>query len=352
MEKTDKKLIYVAMSGGVDSSVAALLLKRQGYDVIGVFMKLFSKTKETEAKKVCKKLNIPFLIWDFKKEFKKIVIDNFIKEYKKGNTPNPCVVCNPEIKFGLFLKKALKSGAFSCRQTEIYIATGHYVKLQKLKNKNIYQLFQAKDKNKDQSYFLWKLNQEQLKHCIFPLGDFTKEEIKKIAKENKLIPDFKKESQEICFVKDVNTIEFLKKWIKPKKGNIINFKNKEKIGEHQGARFYTIGQRAPVGGTGPYYIIKKDLKRNELLVIKKNDKEFSFPKIKLKNINWVAGKAPKSRKILARTRYKEILIPAKFIVYKSSFFIQFDKPVRFIASGQSAVFYNKNKKLLGGGIII
>src|SRR3989338_4245596 len=217
--KSQIKTIYVAMSGGVDSSVAAALLKKQGYDVVGVFMKPWSPVIETrdkrqetsfclwrqdreDAMRAAAVLGIPLLTWDFSREYKKEVGDYMIREYKAGRTPNPDVMCNKEIKFGLFLKMALKEGAD-------YIATGHYVKKQKAKSKKqnhnskskiIYRLFQAKDKNKDQSYFLWTLSQEQLKYCLFPIGDYTKPEVRKLAKKFGLPNYDKKDSQGVCFI--------------------------------------------------------------------------------------------------------------------------------------------------------
>ena len=382
--------VSVAMSGGVDSSVAALLLKKQGYEVVGVFMKFWQDTGSDglNAKRVCAKLNIPFLTWDFQKEFKKAVVDDFISGYKKGITPNPCVVCNQKIKFGLFLKKALKMGAD-------YIATGHYVRLRRFKAKNIlyrnlaaselgqstqylecsvavartsggrrwsgrsglrkeyFSLYAAKDKNKDQSYFLWTLTQKQLKHCLFPIGDYTKEEVRSLARKYKL-PVASRESQEVCFIKNADLYGFLRTRIHADKGDIIELKTGKKIGEHQGVYFYTIGQRAPVPGIGPYYVIAKNLKKNQLLVVKKDSLEFFCKEIMLENVNWISGQSPRSVKILVRTRYRQPLMLAEiFSLGNKNYQLKFIKPKEFIfvAPGQSAVFYNKNGELLGGGII-
>jgi tRNA-specific 2-thiouridylase len=397
--------VFVAMSGGVDSSVAALLLKKQGYEVVGVFMKFWhdadprghgenrccSLEARRDAMRVCAKLNIPFLTWDFRKEFKKAVVDDFIKGYKKGITPNPCVVCNKEIKLGLFLKRALKMGAD-------YIATGHYVRLasrdistgtgrplapatsgdldsradgfhfvqdqarrrsETFRTKytekpiKIFSLFVAKDLTKDQSYFLWTLTQKQLKHCLFPIGDYTKEEVRALAKKYKLSVT-PKESQEVCFIKDTDLYGFLKTRIHADKGDIVELKTGKKIGEHQGVYFYTIGQRAPVGGIGPYYVIGKNLKKNQLLVVKKDSPEFFCKEIILKNVNWLSGQPPKSAKILARTRYRQPLAAATLIMADKnpySIHVLFNKPQKAAAPGQSAVFYNKNGELLGGGVI-
>jgi len=373
--KKDKK-VFVAMSGGVDSSVAALLLKKQGYDVVGVFMKFWADMKSIsganenrccslearrDAMRVCAKLNIPFLTWDFQKEFKKAVVNNFISGYKKGITPNPCVVCNKEIKFGLFFEKALKMGAD-------YIATGHYVRLRKLKIEN-WKLEIARDRVKDQSYFLWNLTQNQLKHCLFPIGDYLKSEVRQIAKKAGLPVALKKESQEVCFVCDRDLAGFLKRHIYAKKGPIIESKTRKKIGEHQGVQFYTIGQRVPVGGTGPYFVAEKKLKKNQLLVVKRSAQDFFHKEIILKNINWISGKLPKSPKILVRTRYRQPLAAATLITadnkqisadknprqsaFKSaSIRVLFGSGQKAVAPGQSVVFYSKNGELLGGGVII
>ncbi len=352
--KNRNRKVFVAMSGGVDSSVAAYLLKNQGYDVVGVFLKFWADMKSIsganenrccssearrDAMRVCAKLNIPFLTWDFQKEFKKAVVDDFISGYKKGITPNPCVVCNKEIKFGLFLKKALKLGVDR-------VATGHYVKL-----KN-FSLYQAKDKNKDQSYFLWTLTKKQLKYCLFPIGDYTKQEVRALAKKYRLSVALKKESQEVCFVKDTDLYGFLRTRIHTDKGVIIELKTGKKIGGHNGVQFYTIGQRVPIGGTGPYYVAAKNLKKNQLIVVKKDDKNSLYKEIALKNVNWISGKPLKSAKVLVRTRYRQPLVSAKIMLHASRFKLHFDQPVRFVAPGQSAVFYDRKSELLGGGVII
>lgn len=367
----EKKTVFVALSGGVDSSVAALLLKRAGYNVTGVFMKYWMDSDSGEnpccslearqdAMRVCAVLKMPFLTWDFQDEFKKEVVDDFVHGYKKGITPNPCVVCNKKIKLGMFLKKALKQGAD-------YIATGHYIKLQtkNLKLKTIYALFQAKDKNKDQSYFLWTLTQDQLKHCLFPIGNYTKDEVREIAKKAKLPVALKKDSQEVCFVKDANIHEFLKSRINTNEGSIIELKTGKQIGKHAGVEFYTIGQRVPVGGTGPYYVVNKDSKNNQLIVARKDDKSLYSKEVIIKNVNWLSGEAPKSAKVLVRTRYRQPLVTADLRrqnADKRKLKIIFEKPQWAVTSGQSAVFYNRKgsafakasagRELLGGGIIV
>ncbi|MBU2545124.1 tRNA 2-thiouridine(34) synthase MnmA, partial [Patescibacteria group bacterium] len=265
MEEKRKKVI-VAMSGGVDSSVAAALLKKEGFDVVGVFMRFWGDGKcctpesEKRARLVCEKLGIPFYVFNFQKEFKKKVVDYFSKQEKSGLTANPCVVCNKEIKFGLLFKKALSLDAD-------YIATGHYA---------IYKdgrLYKGKDKDKDQSYFLWKLNQKVLKHVLFPVGNYTKPEIVKLAKKFKLPVSGIKESQDICF-----KVEFNKN-----PGEIIDT-NKKIVGEHQGLWFYTIGQRKGIGlAGGPYYVLSKDVKKNILIVTKK-EKDLYKKELLVKNV--------------------------------------------------------------------
>ncbi|MDO8503550.1 MAG: tRNA 2-thiouridine(34) synthase MnmA, partial [bacterium] len=276
MRKKRQKVV-IAMSGGVDSSVAAALLKRAGFDVIGVFMRFWSEGKKAEnrccstdserrARQVAKILKIPFYVFNFEKEFKKRIVDYFIKGYKEGITPNPCVVCNKEIKFGLLLEKAMTLNAD-------FIATGHYArKIQnaKIKSQNDnsklknFRLLKGNDENKDQSYFLWQLEQKQLAKILFPVGNYTKPEVRKLAEKFKL--PFKKipESMEICFVADANVGEFLKKRIKASKGKIVDVKRKI-IGEHQGLFLYTIGQRKGIGlSGGPYWVVGKNLKNNRL----------------------------------------------------------------------------------------
>jgi len=400
--------IVIAMSGGVDSSVAAALLKQQGYFVTGVFMKFWSPAGDTQictdkktdlhrynnenrccsveseklARLASKKIGIPFYTINVEKEFKKKVVDYFLSEYKKGNTPNPCVVCNKEIKFGLLIEKALKMGAD-------FIATGHYARLKreirlnsaelqgakrlvnnpKLEIRNgDFKLLKGKDKGKDQSYFLWQLNQKQLSHVLFPVGNYTKAEVRKLAKKFKLPTAQTSESQEVCFVSGT-TNEFLKKYLKPKPGNIVDKtlrhgsrQARKILGRHEGLHFYTIGQRKGIGlggsasakGSGetkPYYVVAKDLKNNNLIV-SRNKKDLESKELIAKNVNWISGSQPKlPAKVLARIRYRHDL--AEAIVSKfqaSSYELQFKHPQQAVTPGQSVVFYS-GKELLGGGII-
>ena len=288
MKLENKKRVLVAMSGGVDSSVAAALLKKQGFNVSGVFMRLnnFSKKTEQDARKVAKKLNIPFFVWDFQKEFNKKVVEYFINEYQCGQTPNPCVECNKFIKFGILLEKAKKMG-FD------YLATGHYVRINqksKIKNQNnkpkIYELLKAKDDKKDQSYFLWQLNQRQLAHVLFPIGDYKKEEIRKMAQKMKLPVFNKGDSQEICFLHDTDLRNFFNSHIRTNKG-IIKTTDGRIMGEHEGLTHYTIGQRKgiKVSNPKPLYVVAKDYKKN-VLIVSENEKDLLKKEIIIEKVNW------------------------------------------------------------------
>jgi len=335
------------MSGGVDSSIAAAIFKKQGYDVVGVFMKFWresgtarenlccSAEAKADARRIASKLNIPFYVLDVRKEFKKKVVDYLIEEYKKGNTPNPCVECNRWIKFKFLMDKALALKAD-------YITTGHYVRIKNRK------LLVAKDRNKDQSYFLWTLNQKQLKKTLFPVGDYTKTQIRAMAKKWDLPVYEKKESQEICFIPDSDINKFLKKRIGIKKGTIITTKG-EKIGEHQGLAYYTIGQRKgiKIGGIGPFYVVDKDFKKNALIVAQGDFDEALFKKeFTVSKTNWISNvKFP--LKCNVKIRYLTPSVPATIRGNK----VIFDKKQRAITPGQSAVFYSRNE-VLGGGIIM
>ena len=345
------------MSGGVDSSVAAFLLKKQGYDVFGIFMKFWADEAQKaenaccsyksflDAKKIADKIEIPLYTVNFKEDFKKIIVDDFISQYKNCITPNPCVACNKYIKFDLLLQKAKSLGAD-------FLATGHYVKITKGKN-GIYHLLKSKDKEKDQSYFLYNLKQEQLKYLLFPVSGFRKSEVKEIAKENKLEVYKKPESQEICFVSDNNLDLFLKKYLKINNGNIIDINNKKIIGTHQGLPLYTIGQRKGIGlSGGPYYVVSKDKKKNILFVTnKKNDPKLFFNQLEISKVNFISDKKqkfPQEVKVKIRYRAKEVLGILK--KEKNKYILQFSKPVLAATKGQSAVFYKK-QEVVGGGII-
>jgi tRNA-uridine 2-sulfurtransferase len=368
--KNQKNKVLVAMSGGVDSSVAAALLKNKGYEVIGAFMKFWSpegkkaqnkccsSESETRARQVAKILGIPFYIFNFEKKFKKEIVDSFLKEYKAGNTPNPCVVCNKLIKFGVLLNQAKNLGAD-------FLATGHYSRLF-----SEGRLAQAKDKNKDQSYFLWKLSQDQLKHILFPIGNYTRAEVEKMAEDLKLPFSGVKKSMEICFVPKT-TEEFLKEYLKPKSGKIIEIEPASAkasagkvIGQHKGLSLYTIGQRKGMElAGGPYYVVSKNQKKNELAV-SKNKKDLLKKEIFLKDVNWLSGKPPKlPLKAKVKIRYRSpSALAVIFRLDAKRYKLIFTKFQRAVTPGQSAVFYlprrsqgakaGEGEELLGGGIII
>jgi len=352
MKYKKTKKVLVAMSGGVDSSVVALMLKKQGYEVIGVFMRLNEdyEAPEAAARKVSQKLGIKFYPVNLALKFKKEIVNYFIDSYKQGITPNPCVKCNKLIKFGeLFrIAKELKCD---------YLATGHYVKKQETRNKKqTYKLFRGEDKDKDQTYFLYNLKQERLEKILFPLGGHKKDEIKKIAEKENL-PVLARESQDVCFLnidgKIIEHNEYLKKYIKGKPGPIKTVPG-EVIGKHKGLPFYTIGQRkgVEIGGTGPFYVVQTDYKSNVLYVSNDHDDEKLYKKeLIAKNINWIAGNEPKMPfqcEAVIRYRHKPVKCAVK--KFKNTYKVEFDKPQRAVTSGQSVVFYQKDE-LLGGGII-
>ncbi len=352
--------VICAMSGGVDSAVAAALLKKQGFDVIGCLMQLwpeknFSDAAQKTVKKITLKLGIPFLVFDFSKEFKKKIVDYFLKEYQKGRTPNPCIKCNKEIKFGFFFKKALALGAD-------FVAAGHYARIKNAK------LLTAKDRKKDQSYFLYNLKQSQLKKILFPVGNYTKAKVKKLAKDFEIANLVRPESRDICFLKG-RYQDFFKKYLKLKPGPILNTSGK-RIGQHQGLPLYTIGQRKEieVPGALPYYVLKSDFKNNTLIVTD-NEKDLYKKELVAEKVNWVSKKKPKlPLKIKAKIRY---LHPANSATIRKQetgskkqnlILVEFSRPQRAITPGQSVVFYlprsspkamvwGRGQEVLGGGII-
>lgn len=340
--KKDKKKVFVGMSGGVDSSVAALLLKND-YDVVGVHLRCWNKdgcdVQEAEdARRVADKLEVPFYVFDMEREYKERVVNYMIDGYKRGITPNPDIMCNSEIKFGLFLEKALSMGAD-------YVATGHYAKIKE--EDGVYSIYSGSDKEKDQSYFLWKLTQDKLKNILFPLGDLTKAEIRKIAKDAGLHIADKKDSQGICFVGKVTLKEFLGEYLLKERGNAKTPSGKI-LGTHEGAHFYTIGQRHGLGiAKGePYYVADKNVNTNTVVLAERDDPTVSKNEIEISDINLISDDNLQ-KDVLVRIRYRQPPQKAKINGTK----IIFNEPQEFIAPGQSAVFYNKDGKMLGGGII-
>jgi tRNA-uridine 2-sulfurtransferase len=364
------KTVFVGMSGGVDSSVAALLLKKQGFSVVGIFMKNWTQVipgvtncpweaDQEDVRRVCAKIDIPFYTWSFEDEYDKRVVDYFFREYESGRTPNPDVMCNREIKFGVFLDKALKSGAD-------YVATGHYArrhasyKLQATSYKaNEYELLAGEDKNKDQTYFLWTFTQKQLSKTLFPIGDLLKPQVRKIAAQAGFSTAEKKDSQGICFLGDVQVKKFLKTRIKERPGNIVTMDGK-KVGRHQGLAFYTIGQRHGFAAqtqepdSQPYYVAYKNTDSNTLVVVQGNENENLYAnRLVASRLNWIGGKTPNlSLKCQGRNRYRQPL--QKCVVQKKdndSVVVRFKESQRAITPGQSVVFYD-GEKVLGGGVII
>ena len=348
------------MSGGIDSSVAAKLLKDQGLDPLGVFLYFWKddSLKEAEnkccsfgslmdARLVCREIGIKLYTLNFSEVFKEQVVGNFLIKYKQGNTPNPCIRCNKLVKLGLLIKRAKELG-FNC------VASGHYIRLKNINNQ--LKLFRARDKAKDQSYFLYSLTQNQLKHLIFPLGDYNKKEVRKLAKKYGLPVVAKKESQEICFIPDKSHNEFLKRHLKLRPGPIKTLDN-IKIGQHQGLALYTIGQRrgVEIGGSGPFYVVRKDKKSNTLYVVNNSyDPALYSDKLIAREVNWISGVKPKlplqcQAVIRYRHQPRECKIE-KSKVKQDDYLVKFKKAQRAVTSGQSVVFY-KGEEMLGGGII-
>ena len=392
--------IVVGLSGGVDSSVAAYLLKQQGHEVIGLFMRNWNDASVTledecpwvedsnDALLVAQKLGIPFQVIDMSELYKERIVDYMFSEYEKGRTPNPDILCNREVKFDVFLQTALSLGADR-------VATGHYARVSSFVDETgeeIYQLLAGKDNNKDQSYFLCQLNQNQLSKALFPIGELTKPEVREIAREIGLVTADKKDSQGLCFIGKVSLPTFLQQQLIPKEGEIVeifsDYKefHKEKpvfetkldelkylskkikyqkedgkvIGKHQGAQFFTIGQSKGLGIGGhkeSCFIIDRDMENNILFVGEgKNFPGLYRKALKINNdeVHWVREdlrlKNGESMKIKARIRYRQPLEDAVLYQYKEGFFIEFENPQSAIAEGQFAAWY-QGEELLGSGVI-
>lgn len=389
-----KQRVVVGLSGGVDSSVAAYLLKEQGYDVIGMFMKNWHDDSVTisnecpwlddsnDAMIVAQQLGIPFQAIDLSKEYKERIVDYMFAEYQRGRTPNPDVLCNREIKFDIFLKTALKLGAE-------FVATGHYARKASIQQggKTIYQLRSGKDPNKDQSYFLCQLTQDQLSKSLFPIGELLKPEVRAIAKRISMVTADKKDSQGLCFVGKVHLPEFLQQRLQTKKGKVIeipadaavfgdgieseDLKNitapydlapeyGEAIGEHQGAHYYTIGQRKGLNLGGfekPLFVIGTDTDTNTIYTGMGEDHPGLYRKglfIPTQDEHWVREdlllSVGTSRKYEARIRYRQPLTPCTLHKQAEGLYIIFDKPQKSITPGQFAAWY-EGEELVGSGVI-
>ena len=343
------KTVYVGLSGGVDSSVAAALIKEQGYRVVGAFMKNWSQSlpgfvcpwKEDyqDAKRVAVQLGIDFVMLDFETQYRQLVVDYMIDEFKAGRTPNPDIKCNQEVKFKLFKNAAFDSGAD-------FIATGHYA------NTKNGRLYKAKDTNKDQTYFLYRVEKAALQKTIFPLGDLTKPQVRELAKKHKLVTADKNESMGICFVGKVPIKDFLLEFVKSKPGDIVDQYGRI-IGQHDGAIFYTIGQRhgLEVGGGLPYYVVGKDMDKNEVHVTTKLDDERLWRKeLNLTDLHWIDREPVKGKTYQVRTRHRAALINCCF-TDDGLQQLQLKNAIRAITPGQSAVIYD-SEEVLGGGIVV
>lgn len=352
--------IAIGMSGGVDSSVSAYLLKQQGLEVIGIFMKNWEEDDTSEycsaaqdrddAAKVADKLGIPFYSINFASEYWDHVFEYFLAEYKAGRTPNPDVLCNKEIKFKAFLAYAKSLGADK-------IATGHYAQVREYDGQ--YHLLRAVDLNKDQTYFLYTLQQEQLKFSLFPIGHLPKPEVREIAAEQGFENAAKKDSTGICFIGERKFKDFLQRYLPAQPGLIVSDSGKI-LGEHQGLMYYTIGQRQGIGIGGvknaqaqPWYVAQKDLQNNRLIVVEGHDHALLYQQeLRAKDVSWVAGQPLAHEfKCTAKTRYRQQDAACTVIVENDQLLVCFDAPQWAITPGQSIVFY-LDDVCLGGAVII
>lgn len=355
--KTSKKRVVAAMSGGVDSSVAAALLKKKGYDVIGITLKLWPKEEcgfyrptaccsleaISDARLVAEKLKIPFYVIDIHKEFEREVINYFTDEYLRGRTPNPCILCNEKIKFGILIKKTLELNAE-------HVATGHYARISYNRRHSRYILKEGRDKKKDQSYALFSLRQEQLSRILLPLGDYKKERVRKKAKQLGLQVHDKKDSQEICFVQE-SYADYIKKRCKDRiLPGPVKLEDGTTLGTHKGIPFYTVGQRGGLDIPYKYalYVKKIDVNNNTLIV---GPKDSTYHRnVIVKDVNWIIPPASGSFRSKTRIRHQHRKAGASIESLNGSVMLRFDAPQESPTPGQAAVFY-KRDTVLGGGWI-
>lgn len=348
---SEQKHVYVGMSGGVDSSLTAALLVEQGYKVTGVYMKNWTQDLPgmrcpwaddlADAKRVAVHLGIDFKVFDFENEYREKVVEYMIDEYKAGRTPNPDIMCNQEVKFKLFLEAALGDGAD-------LIATGHYARVADG------ALLQAVDGNKDQTYFLYRVTKKALDKTLFPLGEFTKPEVREMAEVRGLITARKKDSQGICFVGQIGIREFLSQYVEQRAGDVIDKQTGKVLGRHDGAIFYTLGQRhgLDIGGGLPYYVVGKDMDKNEVYVTTNlNDGALWQNDVPVHSLHWISGQEPGEGKYTVRVRHRAKLTEVKLSLQADgTAVLHFDDAERAVTSGQSLVLYD-GEVCLGGGIV-
>jgi tRNA-specific 2-thiouridylase len=357
------------MSGGVDSSVSAALLKKDGWDVTGVFMKCWSEDEvrtgvcnaeedERYARMAAAKIGVPFYSVDLVKEYKRKVVDYFTAEYAAGRTPNPDVMCNREIKFGVFYDWAINEFGAD------YIATGHYTRTSTSRTPlslrrrgaggEVVLLLKGKDPDKDQSYFLWAVDREKLKNVLFPVGGYKKIEVRKLARKFGLLNAERKDSQGICFIGKVNVGNFLHEYIEDRPGVIMNVKG-EQVGDHRGLHFYTVGQRRGIniGGGPPYFVAQKNYAENTLVVAREYDEELFENNLTASGVNWISFKPKLPFECKAKIRYRQPDQDAIIIAEdkNGNLRVRFAEPQRAVTPGQSIVFY-RGEELVAGGVII